>query len=76
MSRSRKPYPSEYRAEIVRLVKAGRSIEQLSREFEPSHQTIRNWVNQADADDGQREGLTSRERDELRRLRRGEPDPS
>ena len=62
MSRSRKPYPAEYRAEIVRLVRAGRSIEQLSREFEPSHQIIRNWVNQAGIDDGQENGLTTRER--------------
>lgn len=70
MSKSRKPYPAEYRAEIVRLVRAGRSIEQLSREFEPSHQTIRNWVNQAGIDVGQENGLTTREREELRRLRR------
>ena len=70
MSRSRKPYPAEYRAEIVRLVRAGRSIEQLSREFEPSHQTIRNWVNQAGIDIGQENGLTTREREELRKLRR------
>ncbi len=70
MSRSRKPYPAEYRAEIVHLVRAGRSIEQLSREFEPSHQTIRNWVNQAGIDCGQENGLTTGEREELRRLRR------
>ena len=62
--------PAGYRAEIVRLVRAGRSIEQLSREFEPSHQTIRNWVNQAGIGDGQEKGLTTREREELRRLRR------
>ena len=51
-------------------MRAGRSIEQLSREFEPSHQTIRNWVNQAGIGDGQEKGLTTREREELRRLRR------
>ncbi len=70
MPKSRKPYPPEYRAEIVRPVRAGRSIEALRREFEPSHQTIRNWVRHADMDDGQREGLTTREREELGRLRR------
>ena len=70
MSKSRRPYPVEYRAEMVRLVRAGRGIEELSREFEPSHQTIRNWVRQADVDDGQRDGLTTAEREELRRLRR------
>ena len=70
MPKSRAPYPSEYRAEMVRLVRTGRSIEELSREYEPSHQTIRNWVRQADIDDGQRDDLTTTEREELRRLRR------
>ena len=51
MPKSRRPYPVEYRAEMVRLVRAGRGIEKLSREFEPSHQTIRNWGRQADIDD-------------------------
>ena len=43
----------------VRLVRAGRTPGELSREFEPSDQTIRNWVNQADVDEGRREGLTT-----------------
>ena len=71
MPKTRAPYPAEFRAEMVRLVRAGRTPGELSREFEPSDQTIRNWVNQADVDDGRREGLTTAEREELRRLRRG-----
>ena len=70
MPRTRAPYPVEFRAEMVRLVRAGRSARELSREFEPSEQTIRNWVNQADVDAGHREGLTTAERKELRHLRR------
>ena len=70
MPKTRAPYPAEFRAEMVRLVRAGRTPGELSREFEPSDQTIRNWVNQADVDDGRREGLTTAEREELRRLRR------
>ena len=70
MPRTRAPYPVEFRAEMVRLVRAGRSARELSREFEPSEQTIRNWVNQADVDNGRREGLTTAQLDELRRLRR------
>jgi len=55
----------------VDLVRAGRSPEELSREFEPSAQTIRNWVKQSDLDLGVRtDGLTSDEREELRRLKR------
>jgi transposase len=56
---------------MIDLVRSGRSAESLSREFEPTAQTIRNWVEQADIDDGFRsDGLTTTEREELRRLRR------
>ena len=70
MPKTRAPYPAEVRAEMVRMVRAGRSSGELSREFEPSEQTIRNWVNQADVDNGHREGLATAQLDELRRLRR------
>jgi len=56
---------------MVELVRAGRSAEELAREFEPTATSIRNWVTQADIDEGRVEaGLTSEEKDELRRLRR------
>ncbi|WP_433258694.1 IS3 family transposase [Streptosporangium sp. CA-135522] len=56
---------------MVELVRAGRSPEELAKEFEPSAQSIRVWVRQADLDDGRRQdGLTSAEKDELARLRR------
>ena len=71
MSKTRAPYPPEFRHQIVELVRAGRTPEELAREFEPSAQAIRNWVAQADRDEGRRsDGLTSSEREELRRLRR------
>ena len=71
MPRSRPPYPEEFRWQMVELVRAGRNPEELAREFEPSAQAIRNWVAQADRDEGRRgDGLTSAEREELRRLRR------
>jgi transposase len=56
---------------LVELVRAGRTPEELGREFEPSAQTIRNWVEQSDLDEGRRDdGLTTQERAELSRLRR------
>lgn len=68
--RTRPPYPTEYKAELVRLVREeGRSPRELAREFEPSAQSITNWVVQAEIDDGKRGGLTTDERAELRRLR-------
>ena len=71
MGRHRTPYPVEFRARMVELVKAGRTPEELAREFEPTEQTINNWVAQADRDAGVRhDGLTTAERQELTRLRR------
>ena len=64
-------YPPEYKVQIVELVRAGRSPGSLAREFEPSEQTIRNWVKQADLDEGRRsDGLTTEARRELLRLKR------
>ena len=71
MPKSRPPYPAEFLARLVELVRAGRTPEELSREFEPTAQSIWNWVRQAERDEGVRkDGLTSEEREELRRLRR------
>ena len=71
MPRTRKRYPLEFRRRMVELVRAGRTPEELSREFEPSAGAIRNWVEQMDQDEGVRsDGLTSEERKELRELRR------
>ncbi|MEU8404317.1 IS3 family transposase [Nonomuraea sp. NPDC048892] len=56
---------------MVELVRAGRTPEELAKEFQPSAQSIRTWVRQADLDDGRRQdGLTSAEKEELDRLRR------
>ncbi len=71
MPRSRPAYPPEYRQQLVDLVRGGRTPEELSREFEPSAQSIWNWVRQAELDGGLRsDGLTTEEKEELRRLRR------
>ena len=71
MAKTHPAYPPAFREQIIELVRSGRSPESLAKEFEPSAQTIRNWVAQADRDAGVREdGLTTVERDELRRLRR------
>ena len=69
--RGRGRYPPEYKEQIVELVRSGRSPGSLAREFEPSEQTIRNWVKQADLDEGRRsDGLTTEARLELLRLKR------
>ena len=71
MSFKRAPYPREFRRQLVELVRSGRTPEELSREFEPSAQSIRNWVASATLAEG-RQGEVPREpeREELKRLRR------
>ena len=71
MPRTRPPYSPEFRQQMVELVRAGRTLGELSREFEPTAQTILNWVKRSDVDAGIRsDGLTTEERTELRRLKR------
>jgi transposase len=71
MPRFRAAYPPEFRRQMVELVRSGRTPEELSREFEPSAQSIMNWVRRAERDAGRRaDGPTSVEREELIRLRR------
>lgn len=69
--KTHKPYPEVFKKKLVGLVAEGRSPEELSRQYEPSAQAIRNWVIQAERDAGKRtDGLTTIEREELQRLRR------
>lgn len=65
------PYPPEFRREAVQLAQTSeRSIAQVARDLGISNQTLHTWIKQADVDAGKREGLSTEEREELRRLRR------
>jgi transposase len=65
------PYSEEFSRKMGELIRGGRSPQQLTKEFEPSAQAIRNWSKQAALDEGRRvQGLTITEREELQRLRR------
>jgi transposase len=71
MRKSHKAYPREFKDRLVEMVRAGRTPEELAEKFEPTPQSIRNWVAQAGRDAGRRsDGLSTDERAELRRLRR------
>jgi len=71
MPRTRPPHPQKFRARIVELARNGRTPSELAEKFEPTEQTIRNWLKQADRDEGKSaEGLSTDERKELRELRK------
>ncbi len=65
------PYSKEFKREAVRLLRSSdRSVAQLAKELGVSEGSLRNWASQLDVDEGKTAGLSSDERDELRRLRR------
>jgi transposase len=65
-------YPPEFKREAVRLLRSSpnRSVAQIARELGVSDNSVRNWVKQFEMDRGEREGLTTEEREELSKLRK------
>lgn len=69
MPKSRLPYPIEFRREAVGLVRSGRSIRDVAESLGCSKQSLSMWVKQEQLDRYERDdGLSSDEREELRRL--------
>jgi len=70
-SRPRRSFTPEFKAEIVERCRAGdRTIGQVARDFDLTETAVRAWVHQAEIDAGERNGLSTEERQELSRLRR------
>jgi transposase len=68
--RPRRSFTSEFKAEIVELCRRGdRSVGQVAKDFDLTETAVRDWIKQDQVDSGEREGLTSGEREELARLR-------
>lgn len=71
MGKTKPPYPAEFKAEAVRLARTlGKPVSQIARELGVSFESLRHWIRQVEIDSGDRRGLTTDEREELRRLRR------
>jgi len=72
VSRSRRFFPPEYKAEVVELIcSTGKTVGQVARELDLTETAVREWVKRAELDAGRRtDGLTTVEREELGRLRR------
>lgn len=67
----RRPYPEEFKQRAVKLVTdMGMSYREVAEDLGCSSEAVRNWVKQAQVDAGDREGLTSEERQRLRELER------
>jgi len=73
MGKTGRLYPPEFKEEAVRLVKSSDEkypISKIARDLDVTTETLRKWVKQAEIDAGDKEALTTKEKEELRRLRR------
>ena len=71
MSLVEKPYPQEFRDDVVAVARQGQSsLKQIAKDFGISEGSLANWMKQADIEDGRRPGLTDADRDELRELKK------
>jgi transposase len=71
--RNRRKYTTDFKADCVRLCKAGdRSISQVAMDLDLTETALREWVKRAEVDAGANsaDALTTLEREELARLRR------
>ncbi len=74
MERERRPrrsFSKEFKGDAVALVRSsGKTVAEVARDLDLTESALREWVRQADVDEGRREGLTTAEREELARLRK------
>ena len=68
-----KPFPKEFREDVVRVARnreSGQSLKQIATDFGIAESCLRNWMRQADVEDGLKPGTTGVENAELREARK------
>jgi len=66
-----RPHPPEFRKRAIELARLReKPIAQIAADLGISESCLRNWLHQADVDEGAKQGLSTDERAELVRLRR------
>ena len=68
-----KPYPREFRDDVVRVARnrePGVHLKQIAADFGISESCLNGWLKAADVEDGTKPGVTSDQAAELRELRR------
>jgi transposase len=71
MGKTGRLYSPEFKEEAIRLVHTSDEkypVAKIARDLDVSAETLRKWVNQAEIDSGEREGLSTEDKEELRRL--------
>ena len=65
------PHPKEFRDDVVAVARRGEApIAQLAKDFGISESCLRNWLHEADVEDGVRSGTTEADAKELRDAKR------
>ena len=68
-----KPFPREFREDVVRVARnrePGQSLKQIATDFGIAESCLRNWMRQADVEDGLKPGASGVENAELREARK------
>ncbi len=69
--RKRRAFTAEYKSDVVAMYRTtDKSVNEIAKELDLTPSAVQRWVTQAEVDAGQREGLTTSEREELAYLRK------
>ena len=69
--RPRRSFTKEFKADVVALVRQGdRSIGRVCKDMDLTVSSVRRWVQQADINEGRKDGTTTAEREEVVQLRK------